>query len=137
VISDAEMPQAKTLTETELEILLDQVERTRHAARNRIAVLMGHWAGMRIGEIAALRIGDVVDDRGEVRSEIRLKPHQTKGSRYRSVFLPARLVEEIRHYLDGYRVQDREAPFIARQASGADQAIAGGDPFSPILPPRV
>jgi len=117
VISDAEMPQAKTLTETELEILLDQVERTRHAARNRIAVLLGHWAGMRIGEIAALRIGDVVDDRGEVRSEIRLKPHQTKGSRHRSVFLPARLVKEIRHYLDGYRVQDREAPFIPSQKS--------------------
>ena len=111
------MAQAKTLTETELETLLSYIERNRHSARNRIVVLMGHWAGMRIGEIAALRMSDVVNDEGKVRAEIRLKPTQTKGNRARTVFLPSRLVEEIHRYLDQVKAKDGEVPFVTSQKS--------------------
>ena len=111
------MAQAKTLTETELETLLSYIENNRHSARNRIVVLMGHWAGMRIGEIAALRMSDVVNDEGKVRAEIRLKPTQTKGNRARTVFLPSRLVEEIHRYLDQVKEKDGEVPFVTSQKS--------------------
>jgi len=111
------MSQAKTLTETELETLLLHIDRNRHSARNRIIILMGHWAGMRIGEIASLRMGDVLGEDGKVRAEIRLKASQTKGNRPRMVFLPNRLVEEIHCYLDQVKDKDRELPFVTSQKS--------------------
>ena len=117
ILLRSDMAQAKTLTETELETLLSYIDNNRHSARNRIVVLMGHWAGMRIGEIAALRMSDVVNDEGKVRAEIRLKPTQTKGNRARTVFLPSRLVEEIHRYLDQGKAKDGEVPFVTSQKS--------------------
>ncbi len=67
----------------------------RHAARNRLIVLMTHWAGMWVGEVAAGRIGDVVGRDGQVRPEIRLAAEQTKGRHARVVFVSERLRREI------------------------------------------
>lgn len=47
-------------------------------------LLMSMWAGMRVGEIAALKISDVVAADGSIREEIRLAANQTKGDRGRS-----------------------------------------------------
>ncbi|MEW9584165.1 tyrosine-type recombinase/integrase [Paraburkholderia sp. DGU8] len=58
------MKQAKTLTEKELKQVLTYISLHRHAARNRAMLLLTHWAGMRVGEVAALRIGDVVNADG-------------------------------------------------------------------------
>jgi len=55
---------------------------------------------MRAHEIAALRIGDVRDDTGNVRDEIILKPEQTKGSRTRRVFVSAKLKKELAIYIN-------------------------------------
>ena len=54
------MAQAKTLSDKDLKILLATIASRRHAPRNRAMVLMSVWAGMRVGEIASLKIGDVV-----------------------------------------------------------------------------
>lgn len=61
------MAQAKTLTEKELKRILAFIAIKRHAARNRAMLLMTHLAGMRVGEVAALRIGDVLSEDGRVR----------------------------------------------------------------------
>ena len=53
---------------------------------------MSFWAGMRAGELAALRIGDVVLPNGNVATEVRLMPDQTKGSRGRVVLLGDKLL---------------------------------------------
>ena len=52
---------------------------TRYAQRNRAMVLTSVWSGMRVGEISALRVGDVVNADGTVKNEIRLTAEQTKG----------------------------------------------------------
>jgi len=52
--------QAKTLNERELQRLLDFVKTTKCAARNRAILLLTHLAGMRIGEVAAVRVCDVL-----------------------------------------------------------------------------
>ncbi len=96
------MSQAKTLTPQELRRVLDYVATRKHAARNRSMVLMTHWAGMRVGEVAALRINDVLDMRGEVRSEIRLDAEQTKGNHSRVVFVNEKLRKELAKYLALY-----------------------------------
>jgi integrase/recombinase XerD len=44
-------------------------------------------AGMRVGEIAALTVSDVIGLDGEVRAEIQLKAAQTKGDKARTVLL--------------------------------------------------
>jgi len=56
--------QAKTLNERELQRLLDFVKTTKSAARNRAIILLTHLAGMRIGEVAAVRVCDVVASDG-------------------------------------------------------------------------
>ena len=42
-----------------------------------------HYCGMRIGEVAALRIADVVDENYKVRKEIVLAAVKTKSKRAR------------------------------------------------------
>ena len=55
------MKQAKVLTEAEQKRLLAVIANERHSERNRLAVMLSHLAGLRVGEIASLRISDVVD----------------------------------------------------------------------------
>jgi integrase/recombinase XerD len=93
------MSQAKTLTAQELRRVLDFVATRQHAARNRAMLLMTHYAGMRVGEVAALRVEDVLDKDGNVRNEIRLDAEQTKGNRGRVVVVGDKLRKELVKYL--------------------------------------
>ena len=56
--------QAKTLNERELRRVLDHMATRKHAARNRAMLLVTYLAGLRVGETAALRYGDVVGEIG-------------------------------------------------------------------------
>ena len=93
------MKQARTLNDKELRNLLAIVARRKYALRDRNMLLLAHWAGMRIGEVAALLIGDVVGLSGEIVEEINLKAHQTKGAHSRTVVLSSRMRSELRQYL--------------------------------------
>ena len=95
----ATMSQAKTLTARDLRRVLDHVATRPQAARNRLMLLMTHWAGMRIGEVAALRVRDVMAADGTAKPEIRLAPEQTKGKHARTVFVSERLRKEIAVYI--------------------------------------
>lgn len=55
------MGKAKTLTAQELRRVQDYIASRAHAARNRAMLLLTHLAGMRVGEVAALTWGDVVN----------------------------------------------------------------------------
>lgn len=46
--------QAKVLSESELKRLLAIIAQRKHAARDRAAVMLSFYAGLRVGEIAAL-----------------------------------------------------------------------------------
>lgn len=93
------MSQAKTLSERELKQVLGHIALHRHATRNRVMLLMTHYAGMRVGEVAALRIGDIWTLDGGVANEIHLNKDQTKGNRARTVYLPEKLRKELIAYL--------------------------------------
>ena len=93
------MSQAKTLTAKDLRRVLDHVATRPQAARNRLMLLMTHFAGMRIGEVAALRVSDVMAADGTAKPEIRLAPEQTKGKHARTVFVSERLRKEIAVYI--------------------------------------
>ncbi|MBS0536390.1 MAG: site-specific integrase [Proteobacteria bacterium] len=93
------MKQAKTLRADEIKRVLAYVATRRHAIRDRAIIVTSFQSGMRAHEMASLRIGDVVDEAGNVRGEIILKPEQTKGRFSRRVFVNARLKKELAIYL--------------------------------------
>jgi len=95
------MKQARVLTAEELNaVIAYAVNHTgKWARRNRMLLLLSHTTGMRVGEIAALQIADVLDINGNVLQEILLTAHKTKGSKARRVLLPQRTQTELRTYI--------------------------------------
>jgi integrase/recombinase XerD len=93
------MSQAKTLTQAELDQVLRYVATKQYPERNRLLVLMSFWSGMRVGEIASLRICDIRNLDGSINQEVRLSTEQTKGRFARVVFINDRLRSEIANYL--------------------------------------
>jgi integrase/recombinase XerD len=93
------MSQARVLTERELRKVLSYCGNQPHATRNRAMLLCTHMAGMRVGEVAALRICDVLGADGAVMDEIALAASQTKGNHSRTVLVPKKLQDELTDYL--------------------------------------
>lgn len=92
------MKQARVPTEAEFKRLVAVVGQGRHGPRNRAALMLSYLAGLRVGEIAALRWGDLLDGEGRVREQLRLSAAVTKGGHARVVFLNARLRREIEQF---------------------------------------
>ena len=111
------MSQAKTLTTAEIEQLLSYINSRKYAARNRSMMLLTHWAGLRIGEVACLRWSDVTNNDGQVKDEIRLLPDMTKGRHARTVFVSSKLKAELQTYAALAKCVDRSYPFFASQKS--------------------
>ena len=93
------MAQAKVLTERELKKVLQYCNQHKHPTRNKAMLMMTHLAGLRVGEVAALKVKDVLNDEGEIKDEVYLTADQTKGSRGRTVLIPKRLQIELKLYL--------------------------------------
>ena len=107
LIGEKIMAQAKTLNEKELNLLLLYIKTRKYAVRDRAMVLMTYWGGMRIGEVAATKIGDVLNADGTIKEEMRLTAEQTKGKQARTVVLAEKLRKEIQTYLKT-RFTDKE-----------------------------
>jgi integrase/recombinase XerD len=112
------MAQASVLADYDIRRVFRIIETTRHADRNRLAFVLSIFAGMRIGEIAALTVGDVATAQGEVRREIKLSAHQTKGSKGRTVVLSTRVRRDIDAHLRNHPRRCDDAPLIASQRNG-------------------
>jgi integrase/recombinase XerD len=106
------MAQAKVVTQVELDQVLRYVSAKRYAKRDRCLLLTSFWSGMRVGEIAQLKMRDVVNEDGTVKNEIKLSAHQTKGNTARVVFIPRKLKEEILDYLTTRMIKNPEIPLF-------------------------
>jgi hypothetical protein len=67
--------------------------------RDRLALLLTYWAGMRVCEVAALIRDTVLGPAGEILEEWRLDRDQTKGSMGRVVYANSKLRKEVAAYL--------------------------------------
>jgi len=114
------MAQAKTLTQAELKQVLGFIALGNHAVRNRAMLLVTHYAGMRVGEVASLRYEDVIDELGQVRSEIRLDANQTKGRHGRVVFVGERLRKELQMYVSKVKPKSRTNKLFYSQKRTSD-----------------
>jgi integrase/recombinase XerD len=115
------MKQAKVLTPSEFQRVLSVIATMKHAARNRAAVMLSFYAGLRVGEIAALTIGDVVDMRDQMKERILLRAATTKAGESRAVFVGAKLRQEMDAYLAGLDDLHRNAdqPLLLTQKNTA------------------
>lgn len=101
--------EMRFLTADEIDHLADSID-----SRYRALVLTAAYTGLRIGELAALKVNrlnmlrrqiKVVETLSEVRGELHLGPPKSQASR-RTVTMPAFLVEELAAHLATYRDQD-------------------------------
>ena len=89
------MKQAKLLTEPEFRRLTAIVNSLRYPTRNHTIIALSFYAGLRACEIAALQVGDVLDEAGGVKDTIYLSADQTKGSDSGSVLVNAKLKRQL------------------------------------------
>ena len=92
------MKQARVLSEQEFKRATAIIQQGRHAARNRVALMLSHYAGLRVGEIAQLRWSDVVNSQDDLVDRINLRPETTKGAVSRCVFVNEKLARELGRY---------------------------------------
>ena len=93
------MATAKALTAQEIEKVLAHIAQHAYAERNRLMLLFTVAAGLRVSEVAGLTISDVRNDDGTVRSEIYLASHRVKHGHARTIYLNARLQQELATYI--------------------------------------
>lgn len=77
------MRQARVLTDPEYKRLLAVVAQRKHAERDRIALMLSHLAGLRVGEIAGLILRDVFEADGSAREQLRVRDSIAKGGHER------------------------------------------------------
>jgi integrase/recombinase XerD len=117
------MAQASVLTESDVRRVFRIIETTRHADRNRLAFVLSIYGGMRVGEIAAVRIKNLANQFGEARREIKLGLDQTKGNRGRIVVLSNRARREIESYLKLHPYAHPDWPLIRSQRGGSFSSL--------------
>jgi len=94
------MKQALVLKDEQMKKLLKMTAATRHAARNRLVIILSYYVGLRACEIASLKVGDVVDGEGNIKDTVLLTKEMTKGSIANSVYLSEFVKKEIKKYLE-------------------------------------
>lgn len=112
------MAQAKVLTKDEIKRVLRMSETTKYGLRDRTAFSLSFYGGMRVGEIAALSIGDIRGIDGNAVDVIHLAKHQTKGDKSRRVFVGDDLKRELNCYLKTLTKLSNETAFIRSSRTG-------------------
>lgn len=92
------MKQARVLMKSELKRVLAVCSTHRHHRRNRLIILLSHYAGLRVGEIASLIWSDLLEADGSVKHVFYLSAENTKSNQARAVHLNELLRKEISIY---------------------------------------
>ena len=106
---------AKILTCDDLAQVLNFISKMIHAERNRALLLIIVLGGLSVKETAALLIGDVLDEFGQVRDVIHLRPEQTKNRREHNVKVCKGLKTELQRYVATFNEINPSAPFFYTQ----------------------
>lgn len=109
------MAQATVLTDADVKKVLNIIAIGHHAERNRIAFLLSVLAGMRVGEISKLTVGDILMSDGGIAREIKLSAAQTKGRKSRIVYLNEKLQKELAVYVKTLPRTQSDFPLIYSQ----------------------
>lgn len=83
----AQGKQAKVITPHQERTVLEHLNHTRNAARDRAMFLLSLKAGLRVKEIAALTWNMITDDSGKIGACIEIPDNASKGRSGRTVYL--------------------------------------------------
>ena len=111
------MAQAATLTQQQLQRVLDYLRTRRHYKRNRVIILLTHYAMLRVGEVAALRYCDVLEADGQIKAETTLMAAQTKGKKGRKIWFAEKVRVELAAYVAAYKPKQLTQPLFYTQRS--------------------
>ena len=109
------MRQALTLTDTQYRQVINSCNVRKHTLRDQTIVHMSFLAGLRAMEIAALRIEDVYDNSGVVRSQFTITGAQTKGGYTRTVYVSGKLKRVLKQYHSLVDGRSRSSPLFMTQ----------------------
>lgn len=112
------MAKAKVLGKDEIKRVMRIAEVGNLGQRDKVALALSVHAGMRVGEIAALTIGDVRGIDGHAVEVINLTKHQTKGNRSRRVFVGDDLKRILNSYLKTLLKLDDKTALIRSSRTG-------------------
>jgi integrase/recombinase XerD len=118
VILEGAMAQAATLSEAQIKRAVRFCQTRRYVTRDTTILLLSLYTGLRAKEIAALRVGDVYDDVGTVRTQFTLTAAQTKGARTRTVFVNKPLAQQLSTYRAWRNATEATAPLFRSQKGG-------------------
>jgi integrase/recombinase XerD len=93
------MATAKSLTQAEIEKVINYISTQANAQRNRAMFCITMLAGLRVSEVAGLTIGDVRNADGTVKTEIYLSADRVKHGHARTIYINQRLQAEIADYI--------------------------------------
>ena len=112
------MAQATTLNDAQIKRALRFCQSRKHVTRDTTILQFSLYTGLRAKELAALRIGDVYDAEGAVRTQFTLSKSQTKGARTRTVFVNKQLAQALAEYQHCTRSTCATAPLFRSQKGG-------------------
>ena len=113
------MKQAKTINQKQLNIFLKQLDAYQNSKRNKLAVCLTFYAGLRVVEVASLIWDDVIDDNLTAKDEIILNAEMVKSNENQKVFVNKKLRQEIIEYKEYFSktfgLINRQTPLIITQ----------------------
>lgn len=112
------MSAAHILKDRDLKRALNHCQTRRHTQRDQTIIQVSVLAGLRVCEIAALRVGDVFEANGAVRHCVTLQSNQTKGQRARVFYVNQKLARVLRDYWRLVADQPAEAALFQTQRGG-------------------
>jgi len=74
-------------------------------------------AGLRVSEVANLKLNDVRDANGAIRAEIYLSANRVKHGHARTVYVSTRLQEELRSYINSRKWYEDTQPLFTTYSS--------------------
>jgi integrase/recombinase XerD len=114
------MKQARILTAEEFKRVLAVIDAHKHSERNRAIFHLSFLGGLRACEIAALKISDVVDEDGQVKTQIVLQANMTKGQQRNRVIVSTALQTAIKRYIRAHSASKApNTPLIVSQKGGS------------------
>ena len=121
----AQRGKARVPTEAEIKRLLTVTKVGCNARRNIAILAASYRLGLRAKEMAALTVGDVSDEAGQLREECSLSAAQTKGGKPRMVYLTN---QAVRSALNDYLRErsDAEHGMVHRESALFRSTKGGG-----------
>jgi len=115
--------QARVLTKTEVNRVLAVINNGKHAKRNSAVFYLSFYAGLRAIEIASLRLHNVVNEEGIVKTQFVLEANMTKGNKRQRVIISSALRKQLQKYVnDVCSTYSRNDAFIKSQKGNAFSA---------------